>query len=145
MALRCGHHCSGLQELHCRVSQCHEQHQLVRPSLLYLISFDFLSTPISSLTSLFRRSVEHDHVKANLPAKLLHFRTFGKMELSKFKEIILSADYKICQETKKSSPTWYHLIADVFVKFLYKVTIPPYVLYDIILNLLVPYIVALVL
>ena len=67
------------------------------------------------------RSTEHDYVKPNISAKLLQIRTFGRLELSTFKDLISSADYKACEKTKESRPTWYNLMADVFVKFLYKV------------------------
>ena len=145
MALCHGQHCGGSKRLHYCILQCHERHQSISASLLYLISFDLLSTLLSLLTFLSCRSVKHYHVKANLPTKLLCIWTFGNMELSKFKEIILSADYEICKETKKSCPTWYHLTVDIFVKFLYKVTIPSYNLYDIIFKSFVLYIVVLVL
>jgi hypothetical protein len=37
------------------------------------------------------------HVKDNLPGKLLRIRTFGKMKLKEFKDLISVADYKICK------------------------------------------------
>jgi len=43
------------------------------------------------------------------------------LELSAYKDLISPADYKLCEKTKGSRPTWYNLTADVFVKFLYKV------------------------
>ena len=55
----------------------------------------FFSFPI--LIDLFLRSTEHDHVKDNLPAKLLHIRTFGKMKLHDFKDLISHVDYKMCE------------------------------------------------
>jgi hypothetical protein len=67
------------------------------------------------------RSTEHDYVKANIPAKLLRICTFGRLDLSTFKDLISPADYKACEKIKESRPTWYTLTADVFVKFLYKV------------------------
>jgi hypothetical protein len=74
---------------------------------------------VSHIISL--RSTEHDYVKANIPAKLLRIRTFGRLDLSTFKDLISPADYKACEKIKESRPTWYTLMADVFVKFLYKV------------------------
>ena len=91
------------------------------------------------------RSVEYDHVKANLLAKLLCICTFGKIKLSELKELISTADFKLCKETKKSRPTWYHLTMDVFVKFLYKVILPFYNLLVLNFKLLMPYISILVL
>jgi hypothetical protein len=67
------------------------------------------------------RSTEHDHVKDNLPAKLLRIRTFGKMKLENFKDLLSIADYKMCESKMEKNPTWYPLTLDVFVKFLYKV------------------------
>ena len=69
----------------------------------------------------FLRSTEHDHVKDNLPSKLLRIRTFGKMKLEDFKDLISSVDYKMCESKMDKNPTWYPLTLDVFVKFLYKV------------------------
>ncbi len=73
------------------------------------------------LICLFLRSTEHDHVKDNLPAKLLRIRTFGKMKLEDFKDLISVPDYKTCETKMEKNPTWYPLTLDVFVKFLYKV------------------------
>jgi hypothetical protein len=73
------------------------------------------------LIDLFFRSTEHDHVKDNLPAKLLRIRTFGKMKLEEFKDLISIGDYKTCESKMEKNPTWYPLTLDVFVKFLYKV------------------------
>lgn len=87
-----------------------------------LISFSCLITQVTFvLISLFLRSTEHDHVKDNLPAKLLRIRTFGKMKLDDFKDLISVADYKTCETKMEKNPTWYPLTLDVFVKFLYKV------------------------
>ena len=71
------------------------------------------------------RSTEHDHVKDNLPAKLLRIRTFGKMKLEEFKDLISPQDYKTCEAKMIKNPTWYPLTLDIFVKFLYKVIHPP--------------------
>jgi hypothetical protein len=68
------------------------------------------------------RSTEHDHVKDNLPVKLLRIRIFGKMKLEEFKDLISIADYKTCESKMEKNPTWYPLTLDVFVKFLYKVS-----------------------
>ena len=73
------------------------------------------------LITLFFRSTEHDHVKDNLPAKLLRIRTFGKMKLEDFSDLISVDDYKMCESKMDNNPTWYPLTLDVFVKFLYKV------------------------
>jgi hypothetical protein len=74
-----------------------------------------------TLTFIFFRSTEHDHVKDKLPAKLLRIRTFGKMKLNEFKDLLFVADYKMCKTKMVNGPTWYPLTLDVFVKFLYKV------------------------
>jgi hypothetical protein len=66
-------------------------------------------------------STKHDHVKDNLPAKLLCIRTFGKMKFEEFKDLLSVADYKMCETKMVNGPTWYPLTLDVFVKFLYKV------------------------
>jgi hypothetical protein len=85
--------------------------------IVCLVFWIFFSFGFSS----FCRSTEHDHVKDNLPAKLLRIRTFGKMKLEEFKDLISPADYKTCESKIDKNPTWYPLTLDVFVKFLYKV------------------------
>ena len=75
------------------------------------------------------RSTEHDYVKANIPSKLLRIRTFGRLELTTFKDLISPVDYKACEKIKESRPTWYNLTADVFVKFLYKVWFMQFIIY----------------
>ena len=82
--------------------------------LVFFLSFFFLT--FSSF-----RSTKHDHVKVNLPAKLLHIRTFGKMKLEEFKDLLSVTDFKMCESKMDKNPTWYPLTLDVFVKFLYKV------------------------
>ena len=81
----------------------------------FLLSFDW---PVLMFFSL--KSTEHDYVKANIPSKLLQIQTFGRLELTAFKDLISPPDYKACEKIKESRPTWYSLTADVFVKFLYK-------------------------
>ena len=75
----------------------------------------------SSLTVF--KSTEHNHVKDNLPAKLLFIRTFGKMKLEDFKDLISVSDYRMCKSKMDKHPTWYPLTLDVFVTFLYKVIV----------------------
>jgi hypothetical protein len=82
---------------------------------------------VSFGSSSFCRSTEHDHVKDNLPAKLLRIRTFGKMKLEEFKDLISPADYKLYESKMEKHPTWYPLTLDVFVKFIYKVIIHSFV------------------
>jgi hypothetical protein len=82
---------------------------------------------VSFGSSSFCRSTEHDHVKDNLLTKLLRIRTFGKMKLEEFKDLISPADYKLCESKMEKHPTWYPLTLDVFVKFLYKVIIHSFV------------------
>ena len=89
--------------------------------------FGFHSQNVSSFACFLLiacRSTEHDHVKDNLPAKLLRIRTFGKMKLDEFKDLISPQDYKTCEAKMLKTPTWYPLTLDIFVKFLYKVTLP---------------------
>lgn len=88
--------------------------------IVFFIRFWYTSLSLI-LTSLSSRSTEHDHVKDNLPAKLLRIRTFGKMKLECFKDLISSIDYKTCEAKAAKAPTWYPLTLDIFVKFLYKV------------------------
>jgi hypothetical protein len=87
---------------------------------LYFVNM-FLFFPFLPLTFCLCRSTENDHVKDSLPAKLLCIRTFGKMRLEEFKDLLSVADYKTCESKMKKNPTWYPLTLDVFVKFLYKV------------------------
>ena len=54
-------------------------------------------------------------MKASIPAKLLRIRTFGRLDLSTFKDLISPVDYKASEKTKESRPTWYNLTADVFM------------------------------
>jgi hypothetical protein len=78
---------------------------------------------------LVSRSTEHDHVKDNLPAKSLRIRTFGKMKLEDFKDLISVADYRTCETKMDKHPTWYPLTLDVFIKFLYKVIVYQFLLF----------------
>ena len=71
--------------------------------------------------TLLSRSTMHNHIKDILHAKLLHIRTFEKMKLEDFKDLICVADYKMCESKMENDPTWYPLTLDVFVKLLYKV------------------------
>jgi len=82
---------------------------------LFLISSVFLLAG-SHIFSL--KSTEYDYVKANNPTKLLRIRTFGRLELSTFKDLISHAGYKTCEKIKESRPTWYNLTTYVFVKFI---------------------------
>lgn len=72
------------------------------------------------MTLLFR-STEHNHIKDNIPAKLLRIRIFGKIKLEDFKDLLSVADYKMCEFKMEKNPNWYSLTLDVFVKFLFKV------------------------
>jgi hypothetical protein len=58
------------------------------------------------------------------------------MILEDFKDLISVADYRTCESKIDKHPTWYPLMLDVFVKFLYKVIvyefillIPPFISY----------------
>ena len=93
-------------------------------SFLFFVSFIVLCCIVSLiLITLVFRSTEHNHIKDNLPAKLLRIRTFGKMKLEDFSDLILVDDYKMCESKMDKNPTWYPLTLDVFVKFLYKVNL----------------------
>jgi hypothetical protein len=124
MAHLCGRHCCWPEEIHCCLPQCYEWYQLVGPISLHCLQLHTF-VRLSFLTLWSYRSTEHDHIKANLPAKLLRIRTFAKMELEEFKNLISAADYKLCEKTREDHPTWYKLTANVFVKFLYKVSLRP--------------------
>ena len=90
-------------------------------SIFYVFMVVFCFFLFLLLTFSLCRSTEHDHVKDSLPAKLLRIRTFGKMRLEEFKDLLSVADYKMCESKMEKNPTWYPLTLDVFVKFLYKV------------------------
>ena len=61
--------------------------------LVFLYPFCFLCySSFFSLLLIFCRSLEHDHVQDNHPAKLLRSRTFGKIKLEEFKDLISVAD-----------------------------------------------------
>ena len=47
------------------------------------------------------------------------------MKLEEFKDLISPQDYKTCEAKMLKTPTWYPLTLDIFVKFLYKVILPP--------------------
>ena len=86
-----------------------------------VVEFVFCFFACFLLTFYLFRSTEHEHVKDNLPAKLLRIRTFGKMRLEEFKDLLFVANYKICESKMEKTPTWCPLTLGVFVKFLYKV------------------------
>lgn len=70
---------------------------------------------------MFGRSTENDHVVQGLPARLQRIRTFGKLELTDFQDLITEEDMEICRTHKSRHTTWYSLTMDVFVKFLFQV------------------------
>lgn len=51
-------------------------------------------------------STKLDHVKDNLPAKLLRIQMFGNMRFEEFKDPNSVADYKLCAIKMDKSPTW---------------------------------------
>ena len=77
--------------------------------------FCFLFSHFFQSHFLFFRSTEHVHVIENLLVKLLCIRTFKKLKLKDFKDLISVADYKMCETKMDKNPTWYPLILDVFV------------------------------
>jgi hypothetical protein len=106
--------------------------------MFFSLSFVFSAFP--PLTFSLCRSTENDHVKDSLPAKLLRIRTFGKMRLEEFKDLLSVADYKMCESKMEKNPTWYPLTLDVFVKFLYKViNVYGFVVFSSSVFMLVPY------
>ena len=91
-------------------------------SKLSKLLFQVSSFQLVLLTSFSSRSTKHDLVKTNLSFTLLYIFTVRKMELVEFREFNSPTDYKICKKAKKTNPTWYKLIVDVFIIFLYKVS-----------------------
>ena len=67
------------------------------------------------------RSAENNHVKSNLTSLLQHVRTFGSLELKDFKPLLTKKEYKACLESKMLKTTWYPVIMDVFISFLFRV------------------------
>ena len=53
----------------------------------------------STIILCFSRSTEHvyDHVKDNLPAKLLRIQTFGRIKFKEFMDLIFVVNYKMCE------------------------------------------------
>lgn len=86
---------------------------------MVLFLWSYINISLSSFV--FFRFTERDHVKNNIPAKLLCIQTFKKMELGDFKDFIPIADYMMCEAKMEKNPTRYSITLDVFIKFLYKV------------------------
>ena len=95
--------------------------RLLVPKASWKVEFHTKFSDFLFAMLLFFRSTKHNHVKDNIFAKYLCIRTFGKMKLEEFKNLISVADYKVCASKIKKNPTWYPLTLDIFVKFLYKV------------------------
>ena len=68
------------------------------------------------------------HIKDNLAAKLFRIQTFKKMKLEEIKDLISVADFKMCKSRMDKNPTWSIFTLDDFVKFLYNVIIPFFLL-----------------
>ena len=62
-------------------------------------------------------------MKASLPSRLQQIRTFGSLPLEEYTKLIFAEDIKICETEKSKHETWYSLMLDIFVAFLYKVRI----------------------
>ena len=60
-------------------------------------------------------------MKADLTSRLQRIRTFEKLKLPDFKDLISKEEMAICKKEKEKNPRWYLLTIDVFVAFLYKV------------------------
>ena len=62
-------------------------------------------------------------MKASLPSRLQRIWTFGGLPLEEYTKLISAEDIKICETEKSKHETWYSLMLDIFVAFLYKVSI----------------------
>ena len=62
-------------------------------------------------------------MKASLPSRLQQIRTFKSLPLEEYTKLISTEDIKICETEKSKHETWYSLTLDIFVAFLYKVSI----------------------
>lgn len=67
----------------------------------------------------FYESIEMDHVKLSFVHDFLHIQSIKMIPFHKFKEVILDAQYKKCNN--KIKKTWYSLMKEVFFEFMYKV------------------------
>ena len=66
--------------------------------------------------------MEYDHFQESTIAKLQRIQTFGKFKLFYFKGFISKENMAICEAYKSRVPSWYPLIMDVLIKFLYAVS-----------------------
>ena len=62
-------------------------------------------------------------MKASLPSRLQRIWTSGSLPLEEYTKLISVEDKKICETEKSKHETWYSLTLDIFVAFLYKVSI----------------------
>ena len=62
-------------------------------------------------------------MKASLPSRLQRIQTFGSLPLEEYTKLISAEDIRICEIEKSKHETWYSLTLDIFVTFLYKVSI----------------------
>jgi len=65
------------------------------------------------------RSIEMDHVKSSLVHDFFHIQSIRMVPVHKFKEVILDAQYKKCENEIKKN--WYSLMQEAFLKYMYKV------------------------
>jgi hypothetical protein len=59
-----------------------------------------------------------DHVMPSLVHDFFHIQSIKMIPLHKFKEVILDAQYKKCEN--KIKKTWYNLMHEAFFEFMYK-------------------------
>lgn len=88
--------------------------------MLNLLSFLCVFFNSLIIINLNFKSIVHNHVKHNIPAKLLRIWTFGKTKLEDFKDLVSVFKNKMC-EIKMEKYYLNSLKLDIFVKFLYKV------------------------
>ena len=62
-------------------------------------------------------------MKASVPSRLQRIQTFESLPLEEYTKLISAEEIKICEIEKSKHETWYSLTLDIFVAFLYKVSI----------------------
>ena len=80
-----------------------------------------LCLPILLLIFCYLRSTENDHVKSNLTSLLQRIRTFGNLELKDFKPLLTKNEFKAFLESKSLQKTWYPMMLNVFISFLFTI------------------------
>ena len=85
---------------------------------VYALMFIF-----SKLTFIFDyiRSTENSHVKTNMVHTLHRIKAIGLQPLESFKDILTLEEFLKYESNLMRGKTWYPLIAEVFVSFLFRV------------------------